>query len=109
MWGTLATFLLSIVGSLAGRVLVSLGLGMVSYAGLNVLLSGVIAQVNASYGATGGVVLQLLNMAGAGQAIAILTAALVTRTALIAATKITSVTGLSGYSSGSGFGHSPDS
>ena len=110
MWGTIFTFLLSIVGSLAGRVLVSLGLGMVSYAVMNVLIDGVISQITTSYQSTGGVVLELLNLAGVGQVIGILTAALVTRTALIAGTRIASVVGLSGSSgTSSGFGLPPGS
>jgi len=89
--GGLAAFLISIAGTLAGRVLLAVGIGMVSYAGLNVLVSNVVSQITASYQSTGGIVLQFLNLAGAGQAIGILTAALVTRTALVAIKKLRAI------------------
>lgn len=95
---TLATFLLSIAGSLAGRVLLSLGLGMVSYAGLNLLVSQLVDLVKISYTSTNGVVLQILNLAGAGAAMGILVAALVTRVSLMAITKISSIAGFPGAS-----------
>lgn len=91
MWGTLSTLLISIVGTLAGRVLLSVGIGMVTYAALNTLVDGVVSQITSNYQSTGGVVLEFLNMAGAGQALGILTAALVTRTALVAIKKLRAI------------------
>ncbi len=91
MWVALASFLISIVGTLAGRVLLSVGIGMVSYAALNTLVEGVISNVTSNYQSVGGVVLQFLNLAGAGQAIGILSAALVTRTALVAIKKLRAI------------------
>ena len=87
----LAPFLLSIVGSLAGRALLSVGIGMVSFAGLNILLSHVTDLVKSNYQSTAGVVLDILNLAGAGQAVGILIAALITKTALVAIKKLASI------------------
>jgi len=88
---TLYAFLVSIAGTLTGRVLLALGIGMVSYAGLNVITANVISQISASYNSAPGFVLNLLNLAGAGHALGILTSALVTRTSLIAIKKLRAI------------------
>lgn len=81
---TLAQFLMSIAGSLAARVLLSLGIGIVSYAAITDLANKVVTQVTQSYQAVDVTVLAILNLAGAGQAIGILLAALVSRASLVA-------------------------
>ncbi|MDO9141122.1 MAG: DUF2523 domain-containing protein [Methylobacter sp.] len=88
---TLAAFLLSIAGTLTGRVLLALGIGWVSYSGLNVLVSQIVDLVKVNYQSLSGVVLQILNLAGAGDAMGILIAALVTRTALVAIKKLAAI------------------
>lgn len=85
--GFIGPFLMSIAGSLAARVMVSLGIGVVSYIGFNTLVTAVNDQVHSAYGSAYGIPLDLLNMAGAGQAIGILTGALVTRVSLMAIKK----------------------
>jgi hypothetical protein len=84
----IAAFLLSITGSVVARVLTSLGIGFVSYAALSTLADTVVARVTDNYNATSSVVLGLLNLAGAGQALGILTAALVARASLLAIKKL---------------------
>jgi hypothetical protein len=79
---TIAAFLLSITGSLAARVLTSLGIGFASYAVLSTLTSQVVAQVTSNYQAQNTVVLNLLNLAGGGTALGIIIAALITRASL---------------------------
>lgn len=81
---TLASFLLAITGSLAARVLTSLGIGFVSYAALTTLASAVVSNVTSNYNAMGSVALNLLNLAGFGTALGILCAAMVTRASMMA-------------------------
>ncbi len=84
----LAAFLLSITGSIAARVLVSLGIGFASYAALSTLAASVVSNVTSNYNSMDSVVLNLVNLAGAGQAMGILLAALVTRASLQAIKKL---------------------
>ncbi len=81
---TLSAFLLSITGTLASRVLVSLGFGIISYAALSTLAQTVISQAQASYSAINSTILQLLNLGGVGQFLGILAAGLTTRAAMTA-------------------------
>jgi hypothetical protein len=81
---TLASFLMSIAGSLAARVLISLGFGVFSYAAMDTLASTVKNNVTTNYNQLDGVALNLLNLAGGGEAVGILLAALVTRASLAA-------------------------
>jgi hypothetical protein len=84
---TLAAFLLSIVGSLASRVLISLGIAIASYASLTALANTVSSKVNENYALLNSTVLSLLNLAGAGQILAILLSALAARASISAIKK----------------------
>lgn len=79
---TLAAFLMGIAGSLASRVLVSLGFGIFSYAALSTLADTVSSSVISNFDSAPVVVLSLLNLAGFGQALGIILSALVTRATL---------------------------
>ena len=81
---TFAQFLMAISGSIAARVLLSLGIGIVSYSAINTLAQTVKNNVTQNYNALDSVVLSLLNLAGAGEALGILLAALITRASLVA-------------------------
>lgn len=81
---TLASFLMAITGSLAARVLTSLGIGFLSYAALNTLAASVVSHITTNYNGMGSVPLALINLAGGGQVLGILCAALITRASLIA-------------------------
>ena len=86
--GSLGLFLMALVGPLARRVMLSLGLGVVSYALLAVTATQVVQQVQALYSGIGGPVVQLLDLIGFGQAIGIILGALVARAAFSAVSKI---------------------
>lgn len=77
---TLASFLLGIVGTLAGRVLLSLGIGFISYAGIAAALDGVRGHIVSSWSATSAP-MNILFMAGMGEAVGILLAAFAVRSA----------------------------
>jgi hypothetical protein len=81
-------FLMALVGPLARRVLLSLGLGVISYAGLSLVASQVVDAVRASYNGMTGVVLDLVNLIGFGQAVGIVLGAIVARAALAAVARI---------------------
>lgn len=81
---TLSTFLISISGSIASRVMLSLGIGIVSYKAMDTLAATVKDNVTTSYNAIDPITLNILNLAGVGQALGILLAALVTRASLVA-------------------------
>jgi hypothetical protein len=84
----LATFLLAITGSLAARVVTSLGIGIFSYAAITTLVNTVIAQVTTNYNSMSSVVLQIVNLAGFGSALGILFSAMVVRASLTAIKKM---------------------
>jgi hypothetical protein len=85
MW---ATFLLSITGSIAARVLTSLGIGIFSYAAISSVLNIVIANITSQYQSMNSVVLNILNLAGVGQALGIIIAAMTVRASLLAIKKL---------------------
>lgn len=80
---TFAAFLLGIAGTLAGRVLLSLGIGFVSYAGITAALNSVRGHIESSW-SVGGDIFNMLYLAGMGEAVGILLAALSVRGALYA-------------------------
>ncbi|WP_333877506.1 DUF2523 domain-containing protein [Methylobacter sp.] len=85
---TIATFLLSITGSVVARVLFTLGFGIVSYAALTTLTDTVISLAMSNYQSINPKVLQLLNLGGIGQSLGIITAGMTTRAALMAIKKL---------------------
>lgn len=85
---TLASFLMMIAGSLAGRVLLSLGFSIFSYAALSTLAATVVSNLTNNYQSLTGEVLQILNLAGFGQAFGILAAGLTTRASMMALKKL---------------------
>jgi hypothetical protein len=83
----LATFLLSITGSIAARVMVALGIGIVSYAALSTLADQAITAAQSNYGSISSTVLQLINLGGIGQSLGILSSALITKATMLAIKK----------------------
>lgn len=85
---TLASFLLGITGSLAARVLFSLGFGFFSYTALTALASSVTSAITSVYSSLDITVLSILNLAGLGQYLGIVLAAITTRASLMAIKKL---------------------
>lgn len=77
---TLASFLLGIVGTLAGRVLLSLGIGWISYAGVSVALDAVRGHIVAAWSGSSPV-FEIMFLAGMGEAVGVLLAAFAVRSA----------------------------
>lgn len=82
--GALAGFLLSITGSVAARVLTSLGIGIFSYAALTTFASSVISAAQSAYGGLSGPALEIVNLSGVGEAFGIIAAGFTTRASLAA-------------------------
>ncbi len=80
----MGAFLVSITASVAARVMTSLGIGIFSYAALSTLASSVVSSVMSNYAGLSATTLAIVNLAGGGQALAIMTAGLVTRASLMA-------------------------
>lgn len=81
---TIAAFLATAVGPLVKRALVAIGIGTVTYAGLDVAFGAARDLVVSNYGQMSGDVANLVSLAGVGQAIGIILGAMAARVALTA-------------------------
>jgi hypothetical protein len=84
-WPIISSFVLGLTGSVAARVLTSLGIGFVSYAVLDNIVSDLVSSAKFNYNSAPAVVLQLMNLTGFDKALNTLTSALVTKAAMMAA------------------------
>lgn len=84
----LGAFLALSVGALVKRALLALGLGIITYSGLQAAFDAVQAQVIANYGQMTGASMQLADLAGVGQTIGILLGALAARVGIAVISRI---------------------
>lgn len=84
---TLASFLLGIVGTLAGRVLLSLGIGFISYAGVSTALNSVRGHIVSAWSVSSPV-FDIMFLAGMGEAVGVLLAAFAVRAAFFGVAKL---------------------
>lgn len=84
----LGAFLATSIGSLVKKALVALGLGTITYAGLQAAFNSAQAQVISHYGQMPGNALELANLAGVAQTIGIILGAISARVGMIALSKI---------------------
>jgi hypothetical protein len=82
--GAIATLILSLTGSVAARVLTSLGIGIFSYAALSTLAQQVVSSAQGAFNGLAGPTLQIINLGGGGEALGIISAALISRASLAA-------------------------
>jgi hypothetical protein len=75
---TIASFVLAIAGSLAARVIMSLGMGWISYQGIMLALDQVTGFIVALF-TTASPIINVLLLAGMGHSVGILLAAITTR------------------------------
>ena len=75
----LAVWLMSMVGPLAKKILVVLGIGTISYAAMTPLLNSLINHAKTSYGQIGGALAQFLALAGIPEVFGIISGALLAR------------------------------
>lgn len=84
----LGAFLSAAVVPLAKKVLLALGLGTITYAGLQAAFDAAQSQVISHYGQMPAAAMQLADLAGVGQTIGILLGAMAARVGMIALSKI---------------------
>lgn len=75
---TIASFVLAIAGSLVARVLVSLGLGWISYSGIMLAMTEITGFITVAF-TSASPIINVLLLAGMGHSVGILLAALTTR------------------------------
>jgi len=80
----IGSWLVALAGPIARRVLLSLGLGVVTYVGLDLALSAALSSAKSSLGALPADIAALLAIAGVNTAASILAGALTARVAMIA-------------------------
>jgi hypothetical protein len=85
---TLFAFLLSAVWPLVKKVMISMGVGIVSYAGLTLVATQIQNSVSAAWGQVGGVALQILSLAGIPESMGIILGGISAKAALVAIGKI---------------------
>ena len=79
----LGAFLSAGVGYLAARVLIGLGIGIIAYGSVIILLQQLFIQAQGYYNNIPTIALQLLNLAGFGDALGILMGATLARAAFV--------------------------
>ncbi len=85
---TISVFLMSLVGPVVKRILVSLGVGLVSYAAISTAVNALLGSAKSAWGGMSGDVLSLVELSGANTAISIIAGAIVAKVALMAVTKL---------------------
>lgn len=83
----LGAFLAGSIGALAKRAMLAIGLGTITYAGLQAAFDAAQTQVITHYGQLSGASLQLADLAGVGQTIGILLGALAARVGIAVVSK----------------------
>lgn len=84
----LGAFLSAGMGFLAVRAAMGLGIGIISYSGVIALLQTLFIQAQSHYSTFPAFALQIVNLAGFGQALGILTAAITARAAFVFMAKL---------------------
>lgn len=80
----LGSWLLELTSPIARRVIISLGLGVVSYLGLDSAVDGLLAQARQGWGTVSADVATYVAMCGANVGLALISGALIARTGLMA-------------------------
>ena len=84
----IGTFLVSLAGPLARKVLTVLGFGLVSYAGMSTLLNTVLGYATSAWSGLPAETLAMLQLSGVHTSLAILSGAMVTRISLLQLKKL---------------------
>lgn len=79
-----ATWLMALVGPIARRVLVSLGISLVTYAGISTAINTLLSNAKSAFGGFGGPAGQLFAMAGGNVFLSIIAGAIIGRVSMIA-------------------------
>ena len=85
--GSIGTFLVGLAGPVVRRILISLGIGLVSYAALSTALNAAINSAKSAFGGMTGDVMNLVQLSGAGECLSIIAGAMIARVAMLAVKK----------------------
>lgn len=88
----LAGFLLALAGPLARQVLVSLGIGLVTFVGLDAAVNGALDAVKNNLGSLSGPMVQIFGMAGVFTAFSIIAGGVTAGVSMIALKRLGAVT-----------------
>lgn len=88
LFGSLALFFRVQIGDLAKRALVAVGIGTITYTGLDYAFASARDAVVANYGAMAGATADIANLAGVGASIGIILGAMASRVALMALSQL---------------------
>jgi len=89
----LATLLVALVGPMARRLLISLGLGLVTFVGLSAAVNAALSAAKGALGGLTGPVLSVLAMAGFFTALSVIAGGIVARVSMMTLQKFGRVTG----------------
>lgn len=84
----LGVFLATSIGVLVKKALVAIGIGTLTYVGIDQAFTAVKSNIISNYGMMAGASMQLADLAGVGSAIGILLGALAGRIALVVVSKL---------------------
>lgn len=84
----LGAFLSASIGALARKAMIAIGLGTITYAGLQAAFNAAQSQVISHYGQGPAAAMQLADLAGVGQTIGILLGAMAARVGMVALSRI---------------------
>jgi len=87
----LFVWLLAAAWPVAKKVLVMLGIGMVTYASVTTLVQSVVSQAQSNWGQVSGAVLQLTSLGGIPEVLGIITGALVARASFVVLGRLTKI------------------
>jgi len=88
MFPPIGTWLVSLAGPAIRKILASLGMGFVSFLGVQAALNAALSAAKSAWSGMGGDTLGLIELAGASTAISIIAGALTARLTLLAIKKL---------------------
>lgn len=83
MGGTIAALLMSLVGPMARRVLLSLGIGVVSYVGVDAAVTAALDSVRSALSGLSGDALQIMALSGIFQGLGIMAGGIMARVSMM--------------------------
>lgn len=85
--GSVGTWLVSLASPFIRRVLLSLGIGLISYSSFSSVLESLLSQAKSSFNSLPGQLMGLVGLMGGGEIMSIIAGAMVARVSLAAAKK----------------------
>jgi hypothetical protein len=89
MSGGLGSWLVGLASPIARRVLSSLGIGVVTFVGVDLAVSNIVGMAKSSWAGADAVLVGLLNLAGVGTSMSIIAGAVTSRLALMVMKRMT--------------------